>query len=125
MVIKKKKLTEKDLQDMEEYMDRLLQENQVLGERCKDFLENVREHLLLQINVSDLPRELLIYILQRELLGISQKLLPDKKLERSILDKSEKSIPSSEDNSLLRTTVLGSLTLMGINLEKSISGNWV
>ena len=85
MVIKKKKLTEKDLQDMEEYMDRLLQENQVLGERCKDFLENVREHLLLQINVSDLPRELLIYLLQRELLLVSKNLLLEKRLDHALI----------------------------------------
>ena len=98
MVIKKKKLTEKDLQDMEEYMDRLLQENQVLGERCKDFLENVREHLLLQINVSDLPRELLIYILQRELLGISQKLLPDKKLDEPLIIIHEAIADTLKDN---------------------------
>ena len=95
---KKKKLTEKDLQDMEEYMDRLLQENQVLGERCKDFLENVREHLLVQINVSDLPRELLIYILQRELLGISQKLLPDKKLDEPLIIIHEAIADTIKDN---------------------------
>ena len=98
MVIKKKKLTEKDLQDMEEYMDRLLEENQVLGERCKDFLENLRSHLLNEINNSDLPRELLIYIIQRELLGISQKLLPDKKLDEPLIIIHEAIADTIKDN---------------------------
>ena len=43
MVIKKKdKLTPEQLEEMNDYMEKLLEENQVLGERCKDFLDNVR-----------------------------------------------------------------------------------
>ena len=43
MVIKKKdKLTPEQLDEMEEYMEKLLKENQVLGERCKEFLNSVR-----------------------------------------------------------------------------------
>ena len=42
MVIKKKdKLTPEQLEEMNDYMEKLLEENQVLGERCKDFLDNV------------------------------------------------------------------------------------
>ena len=98
MVIKKKKLTEKDLQDMEEYMDRLLQENQVLGERCKDFLENLRSHLLSEINNSDLPRELLIYIIQREFLNIAKKLLPEKSLDQVLIITHEAIADTIKDN---------------------------
>ena len=47
MVIKKKdKLTPEQLEEMNDYMEKLLEENQVLGERCKDFLDNVRKNLL-------------------------------------------------------------------------------
>ena len=98
MVIKKKKLTEKDLQDMEEYMDRLLEENQVLGERCKDFLENLRSHLLNEINNSDLPRELLIYIIQREFLNIAKKLLPEKLLDQVLIITHEAIADTIKDN---------------------------
>ena len=57
VISKKKKITAEQLKEMQEYMDKLLEENQVLGERCKDFLDNVRGHLFNEINVSDLPRE--------------------------------------------------------------------
>ena len=83
--IKKKKLTAEQLDEMNEYMEKLLEENQVLGERCKDFLYNVRKNLLEEINVSDLPRELLIYLLQRELLIVSKNLLPDKRLDHALI----------------------------------------
>ena len=42
---KKDKLTPEQLEEMNEYMEKLLEENQVLGERCKDFLDNVRKNL--------------------------------------------------------------------------------
>ena len=66
-------------------MDKVLEENQVLGERCKDFLNSVRTHLFDEINVSDLPRELLVYLLQRELLLVSKNLLPEKRLDIALI----------------------------------------
>ena len=66
-------------------MDKVLEENQVLGERCKDFLNSVRTHLFDEINVSELPRELLIYLLQRELLILSKNLLPEKRLDTALI----------------------------------------
>ena len=83
--MKNKKLTEKQLEEIQRYMDKLLEENQVLGERCKDFLNNLRGHIVNEINVSDLPRELLIYLLQRELLLISKNLLPEKRLDHALI----------------------------------------
>ena len=85
MVIKKKKLTPEQFEEIQEYMEKLLEENQVLGERCKDFLDNLRGHLISEINVSDLPRELLIYLLQRELLLVSKNLLPEKRLDMALI----------------------------------------
>jgi len=96
--IKKKKLTAEDLKEMEDYMERLLDENKVLGERCKHFLETVRGNLLSEINVSDLPRELLIYILQRELLGISKKLLTEKSLDQALIIIHEAIADTIKDN---------------------------
>ena len=85
VISKKKKITAEQLKEMQKYMDKLLEENQVLGERCKDFLDNVRGHLFNEINVSDLPRELLVYLLQRELLIVSKNLLPEKKLDHALI----------------------------------------
>ena len=86
MVIKKKdKLTPEQLEEMNDYMEKLLEENQVLGERCRDFLDNVRKNLFEEINVSDLPRELLVYLLQRELLIVSKNLLPEKRLDMALI----------------------------------------
>ncbi len=96
--MKNKKLTKEQLEEIQRYMDKVLEENQVLGERCKDFLNSVRTHLFNEINVSDLPRELLIYILQRELLGISQKLLPDKKLDEPLIIIHEAIADTIKDN---------------------------
>jgi hypothetical protein len=96
--IKKKKLTAEQLDEMNEYMEKLLEENQVLGERCKDFLYNVRQNLLEEINVSDLPRELLIYLLQRELLIVSKNLLPDKKLDHALIIIHEAIADTLKDN---------------------------
>ena len=83
--MKNKKLTEKQLEEIQKYMDKLLEENQVLGERCKDFLNGLRGHIVNEINVSDLPRELLVYLLQRELLIVSKNLLPEKKLDHALI----------------------------------------
>ena len=83
--MKNKKLTEKQLEEIQRYMDKLLEENQVLGERCKDFLNGLRGHIVNEINVSDLPRELLVYLLQRELLLISKNLLPEKRLDHALI----------------------------------------
>ena len=83
--MKNKKLTEKQLEEIQRYMDKLLEENQVLGERCKDFLNSLRGHIVNEINVSDLPRELLIYLLQRELLILSKNLLPEKRLDTALI----------------------------------------
>ena len=83
--MKNKKLTEKQLEEIQKYMDKLLEENQVLGERCKDFLNGLRGHIVNEINVSDLPRELLVYLLQRELLLISKNLLPEKRLDHALI----------------------------------------
>ena len=83
--MKNKKLTEEQLEEIQKYMDKLLEENQVLGERCKDFLNGLRWHIVNEINVSDLPRELLIYLLQRELLLISKNLLPEKRLDHALI----------------------------------------
>ena len=83
--MKNKKLTEKQLEEIQKYMDKLLEENQVLGERCKDFLNGLRGHIVNEINVSDLPRELLVYLLQRELLLISKNLLPEKRLYHALI----------------------------------------
>ena len=83
--MKNKKLTEEQLEEIQKYMDKLLEENQVLGERCKDFLNSLRGHIVNEINVSDLPRELLIYLLQRELLLISKNLLPEKRLDHALI----------------------------------------
>ena len=60
--MKNKKLTKEQLEEIQRYMDKVLEENQVLGERCKDFLNSVRVHLFDEINVSELPKELLIYL---------------------------------------------------------------
>ena len=83
--MKNKKLTKEQLEEIQKYMDKVLEENQVLGERCKDFLNSVRTHLFDEINVSELPRELLIYLLQRELLILSKNLLPEKRLDIACL----------------------------------------
>ena len=86
MVIKKKnKLTPEQFAEVQKYMEKLLEENQVLGERCKDFLDSLRGHIISEINVSDLPRELLIYLLQRELLIVSKNLLPEKNLNEVLV----------------------------------------
>ena len=85
VISKKKKITAEQLKEMQEYMDKLLEENQVLGERCKDFLDNVRGHLFNEINVSDLPRELLVYLLQRELLIVSKNLLSGNSLDHALI----------------------------------------
>ena len=99
MVIKKKdKLTPEQLEEMNDYMEKLLEENQVLGERCKDFLENLRSHLLNEINNSDLPRELLIYIIQREFLNIAKKLLPEKLLDQVLIITHEAIADTIKDN---------------------------
>ena len=66
-------------------MDKVLEENQVLGERCKDFLNNLRGHIVNEINVSDLPRELLVYLLQRELLIVSKNLLSGNSLDHALI----------------------------------------
>ena len=83
--MKNKKLTKEQLEEIQRYMDKVLEENQVLGERCKDFLNNVRVHLFDEINVSDLPKELLVYLLQRELLILSKNLLPEKRLDHALI----------------------------------------
>ena len=83
--MKNKKLTKEQLEEIQKYMDKVLEENQVLGERCKDFLNSLRGHIVNEINVSDLPRELLIYLLQRELLLISKNLLPEKRLDHALI----------------------------------------
>ena len=83
--MKNKKLTKEQLEEIQRYMDKVLEENQVLGERCRDFLNNLRGHLVNEINVSDLPRELLIYLLQRELLILSKNLLPEKRLDHALI----------------------------------------
>ena len=83
--MKNKKLTEKQLEEIQRYMDKLLEENQVLGERCKDFLNSLRGHIVNEINVSDLPRELLVYLLQRELLILAKNLLPEKRLDHALI----------------------------------------
>ena len=99
MVIKKKeKLTPEQLEEMNDYMEKVLEENQVLGERCKSFLDNIRGHLFAEINVSDLPRELLIYLLQRELLIVSKNLLPDKKLDHALIIIHEAIADTLKDN---------------------------
>ena len=83
--MKNKKLTKEQLEEIQRYMDKVLEENQVLGERCKDFLNSLRGHIVNEINVSDLPRELLIYLLQRELLILSKNLLPEKRLDTALI----------------------------------------
>ena len=85
MVIKKKKLTPEQFEEIQKYMEKLLEENQVLGERCKDFLNSVRTHLFDEINVSDLPKELLVYLLQRELLILAKNLLPENRLDHALI----------------------------------------
>tara|TARA_Y100000401_G_scaffold77923_1_gene63545 strand:- start:961 stop:1293 length:333 start_codon:yes stop_codon:yes gene_type:complete len=98
MDTKKKKLTPEQLDEMEEYMERLLKENQVLGEKCKEFLNSVRGHLFDEINVSELPKELLVYLLQRELLIVSKNLLPDKKLDHALIIIHEAIADTIKDN---------------------------
>ena len=83
--MKNKKLTKQQLEEIQKYMDKVLEENQVLGERCKDFLNSVRTHLFDEINVSDLPKELLVYLLQRELLILAKNLLPEKRLDTALI----------------------------------------
>ncbi len=83
--MKNKKLTKEQLEEIQRYMDKVLEENQVLGERCKDFLNNLRGHIVNEINVSDLPRELLVYLLQRELLLVAKNLLPEKRLDHALI----------------------------------------
>ena len=99
MVIKKKdKLTPEQLDEMEEYMEKLLKENQVLGERCKEFLNSVRGHVFDEINVSELPKELLVYLLQRELLIVSKNLLPEKRLDHALIIIHEAIADTIKDN---------------------------
>ena len=95
---KKDKLTPEQLEEMNEYMEKLLEENQVLGERCKDFLDNVRKNLFEEINVSELPRELLVYLLQRELLIVSKNLLPEKNLNEVLVIVHEAIADTLKDN---------------------------
>ena len=95
---KKKKLTPEQLDEMNDYMEKVLEENQVLGERCKDFLDNVRKNLFDEINVSDLPRELLVYLLQRELLIVSKNLLPEKRLDHALIIIHEAIADTLKDN---------------------------
>ena len=83
--MKNKKLTKEQLEEIQRYMDKVLEENQVLGERCKDFLNNVRGFLFSEINVSNLPKELLVYLLQRELLILAKNLLPEKDLKIALV----------------------------------------
>ena len=83
--MKNKKLTKEQLEEIQRYMDKVLEENQMLGERCKDFLNSVRVHLFDEINVSELPKELLIYLLQRELLILAKNLLPEKNLQTALI----------------------------------------
>ena len=83
--MKNKKLTKEQLEEIQRYMDKVLEENQVLGERCKDFLNSVRVHLFDEINVSELTKELLIYLLQRELLILAKNLLPEKRLDHALI----------------------------------------
>ena len=83
--MKNKKLTKEQLEEIQRYMDKVLEENQVLGERCKDFLNNLRGHIVNEINVSDLPRELLVYLLQREFLILAKNLLPEKRLDMALI----------------------------------------
>jgi hypothetical protein len=83
--MKNKKLTKEQLKEIQRYMDKVLEENQILGERCKDFLNSLRGYIVNEINVSDLPRELLVYLLQRELLLISKNLLPEKRLDMALI----------------------------------------
>ena len=83
--MKNKKLTKEQLEEIQRYMDKVLEENQVLGERCYYFLNSVRVHLFDEINVSELPKELLIYLLQRELLILAKNLLPEKKLDHALI----------------------------------------
>ena len=98
MDTKKKKLTPEQLDEMEEYMERLLKENQVLGEKCKEFLNSVRGHLFDEINVSELPKELLVYLLQRELLIVSKNLLPEKRLDHALIIIHEAIADTLKDN---------------------------
>ena len=98
VISKKKKITAEQLKEMQEYMDKLLEENQVLGERCKDFLDNVRGHLFNEINVSDLPRELLVYLLQRELLIVSKNLLSGNSLDNALIIIHEAIADTLKDN---------------------------
>ena len=98
VISKKKKITAEQLKEMQEYMDKLLEENQVLGERCKDFLDNVRGHLFNEINVSDLPRELLVYLLQRELLIVSKNLLSGNSLDHALIIIHEAIADTLKDN---------------------------
>ena len=99
MVIKKKdKLTPEQLDEMEEYMEKLLKENQVLGERCKEFLNNLRGHLFDEINISELPKELIIYLLQREFLVIAKNLLPNKQLDHALIIIHEAIADTIKDN---------------------------
>ena len=83
--MKNKKLTKEQLEEIRRYMDKVLEGNQVLGDRCKDFLNNVRGHLSNEINVSNLPKELLVYLLQRELLILAKNLLPEKRLDTALI----------------------------------------
>ena len=96
--MKNKKLTKEQLEEIQRYMDKVLEENQVLGERCKDFLNSVRTHLFDEINVSELPRELLIYLLQRELLILSKNLLPEKRLDHALIIIHEAIADTLKDN---------------------------
>ena len=99
MTIKKnKKITPEQLEEIQRYMDKVLEENQVLGERCKDFLNNVRGHLFNEINVSDLPSELLVYLLQRELLIVAKNLLPEKRLDHALIIIHEAIADTLKDN---------------------------
>ena len=95
---KKDKLTPEQLEEMNEYMEKLLEENQVLGERCKDFLDSLRTHIFNEINICELPRELIIYLLQREFLIIAKNILPEKNLDHALIIIHEAIADTIKDN---------------------------
>ena len=96
--MKNKKLTKEQLEEIRRYMDKVLEENQVLGDRCKDFLNNVRGHLSNEINVSNLPKELLVYLLQRELLILAKNLLTENRLDTVLIIIHEAIADTLKDN---------------------------
>lgn len=73
----KKNGNEKPEDDLKEKLDKILEQDKLYAENSVMFLNTVRQFLDREIDNADLPKELLVYLLQRELLAVFKKMLPN------------------------------------------------